>query len=61
MYPGADGEFTLYDDGISQAYLRGKGTWTRFTWSDRARRLTMAPHAPPCAASKASAASFESS
>ena len=30
VYRGADGEFTLYDDdGISQDYLRGTGTWTR--------------------------------
>ena len=30
IYRGADGDFTLYeDDGISQDYLRGKGTWTR--------------------------------
>ena len=44
VYRGADGQFTLYeDDGISQAYLQGTGTWTRLTWNDRARRLTIAP------------------
>ena len=48
VYRGADGSFTLYtDDGISQAYLKGKGSWIRLTWNDRARRLTMEPGAPP--------------
>ena len=47
VYRGADGQFTLYDDdGISQEYLRGTFTSTRLTWSDRARRLTIAPRAP---------------
>jgi alpha-glucosidase/alpha-D-xyloside xylohydrolase len=59
VYPGADGEFTLYeDDGISQAYLQGKGTWTRLTWNDRSRRLTIAPQVPPGTASKASLREF---
>jgi alpha-glucosidase (family GH31 glycosyl hydrolase) len=44
---GADGQSTLYDDdGISQDYLTGKGSWIRMTWSDRARRLTIEPGAP---------------
>ncbi len=44
VYRGADGQFTLHeDDGISQEYLQGKFTSTRLTWSDRARRLTIAP------------------
>jgi alpha-glucosidase/alpha-D-xyloside xylohydrolase len=47
IYPGADGEFTLYDDdGISQQYLRGHATWIRLTWDDRARTLTLQPGAP---------------
>ena len=30
VYRGADGQFTLYDDdGISQEYLKGRGSWTR--------------------------------
>ena len=44
IYPGADGDFTLYDDdGISQAYLTGAATHTRLQWNDRARVLTIAP------------------
>ena len=47
IYPGADGDFTLYDDdGISQDYLRGRGTWIRITWDDRSRTLTLQPGAP---------------
>ena len=50
VYRGADGEFTLYeDDGISQAYLKGEGSWTRLRWEDGARRLTIEP-APPAGA-----------
>ena len=44
IYPGADGDFTLYDDdGVSQAYLSGAATYTRFRWNDRARVLTIGP------------------
>ncbi len=47
VYRGANGEYTLYaDDGISQEYLRGRATWTRMTWDDRTRRLTIEPGAP---------------
>ena len=36
VYRGADGQYTLYeDDGISQEYLKGRGSWTRMTWNDR--------------------------
>ena len=36
VYRGADGQFTLYeDDGISQDYLKAKGSWTRIVWNDR--------------------------
>ena len=48
MYRGADGQFTLYDDdGISQEYLRGAGSWIRMSWNDRAGQLTLEPGAPP--------------
>lgn len=47
VYRGADGDFTLYDDdGATQAYLSGTGTWTRLTWQDAARRLVLEPGAP---------------
>jgi alpha-glucosidase/alpha-D-xyloside xylohydrolase len=47
IYTGASGEFTLYaDDGISQDYLAGTGTWIRMTWNDRTRRLVLEPGAP---------------
>ena len=44
IYPGADGDFTLYDDdGISQQYLRGRATYVRITWDDQTRTLTLRP------------------
>jgi alpha-glucosidase/alpha-D-xyloside xylohydrolase len=44
IYPGADGDFTLYeDDGISQDYLRGKATLIHLTWNDHTRTLTLRP------------------
>ena len=47
IYRGADGIYTLYDDdGISQDYLKGKGTWTRMIWDDKRRKLTIEPGAP---------------
>jgi alpha-glucosidase (family GH31 glycosyl hydrolase) len=47
IYGGADGEYTLYeDDGMSQDYLKARGTWTRITWNDRTKRLTIEPGAP---------------
>ena len=47
VYTGADGHFTLYeDDGISQDYLAGRGTWIRMAWNDRTRRLSLEPGAP---------------
>ena len=47
VYTGADGHFTLYaDDGISQDYLAGRGTWIRLTWNDRRRQLSLEPGAP---------------
>jgi alpha-glucosidase/alpha-D-xyloside xylohydrolase len=48
VYAGADGRFTLYaDDGISQEYLQGRGSWTRLSWNERARRLTIEPGGAP--------------
>jgi alpha-glucosidase/alpha-D-xyloside xylohydrolase len=45
VYPGADGEFTLYDDdGQSLGYrdaTDSKTTWIRFRWDDGKRRLTV--------------------
>lgn len=47
IYTGADGDFTLYeDDGNSQEYLKGKGSWTRITWNDKNKQLTLAPNPP---------------
>jgi hypothetical protein len=33
------------DDGISQAYLRGIGSWTRMIWNDATSQLTIEPGA----------------
>jgi len=47
LYPGADGNFTLYeDDGISQDYLKGIATWIHITWTDKTHTLTLSPGAP---------------
>jgi len=47
VFRGADGEFVLYeDDGISLGYLEDQGTWTRMTWNDDQRLLTLEPGAP---------------
>ena len=59
VYTGADGEYTLYDDdGISQEYLDQRGTWTRMTWNERTRRLTIAPGAPEGATNLATQRTF---
>ncbi len=48
IYAGADGRFTLYeDDGSSLDYLQGRATWTRVTWDDAGRSLTIEPGTPP--------------
>jgi len=42
IYPGVDGEFTLYeDDGVSFDFLKGEEMWLRFAWKDRHRRLAL--------------------
>jgi alpha-glucosidase/alpha-D-xyloside xylohydrolase len=47
IYPGADGDFTLYnDDGISLDYLQGKATWIRISWNDATHTLTLRSGAP---------------
>ncbi len=47
IFPGANGEFTLYDDdGESPRYLNGSDTntvWIHFRWNDATRRLTIEP------------------
>ena len=41
VYPGADGEFTIYsDDGNTYAYEKGDFKTTRLHWDDAAQRLT---------------------
>lgn len=41
VFPGADADFTLFDDdGTSYAYENGGGTVTKLHWSDASRRLT---------------------
>ncbi len=48
VYTGANGAYTLYeDDGISQEYLNGRGSWIRLTWNDSVKRLTLEPGPPP--------------
>jgi alpha-glucosidase/alpha-D-xyloside xylohydrolase len=55
VFRGANGQFTLYeDDGLSQEYLKGRGSWSAMTWDDRARQLTIEP-APPRGATNAAA------
>lgn len=45
IYPGADCDFTLYqDDGVTYAYENGSSRITKLHWDDAARKLT---HAGP--------------
>ncbi len=47
VYSGTSGEFTMYeDDGHSQNYMQNKGTWTKLSWDDGAKKLTISA-APP--------------
>ncbi len=60
IYRGADGQFTLYDDdGITQAYLKNQGTWTKLSWNDGAKTLTIEPGAPKGVAGIASPRTFK--
>jgi alpha-D-xyloside xylohydrolase len=44
VYPGADAEFTLFnDDGTTYGYEQGKGTLMHLRWSDSTRKLSEAP------------------
>ena len=44
VYPGSDGEFTLYeDDGRTFDFRRGEWQGTRLTWNDKLRQLSLAP------------------
>jgi alpha-glucosidase (family GH31 glycosyl hydrolase) len=59
VYSGANGEFTMYeDDGISQNYLQNKATWTKLSWNDGAKKLTISA-APPTGVTNASTTSRE--
>jgi alpha-D-xyloside xylohydrolase len=41
VYPGSNGEFTLYsDDGKTYAYEQGKNAITRLDWDDATGKLT---------------------
>jgi alpha-D-xyloside xylohydrolase len=41
VYPGADGDFTLFsDDGTTYAYEKGAGSVTRLHWDEAGRKLT---------------------
>ena len=56
---GANGEFTMYeDDGNSQDYMQNKGTWTKLSWDDGAKKLTISA-APPAGVTNESAAPRE--
>jgi alpha-glucosidase (family GH31 glycosyl hydrolase) len=42
VYTGANGQFRWYeDDGASQEYLTGKFAWSRLSWDDASKRLTI--------------------
>ena len=42
VYPGADADFTLYqDDGLTYAYERGEWSAIRLSWNDAGRILTI--------------------
>lgn len=56
IYSGVDGQYTLYeDDGISQDYVKGKGTWTSITWNDKERKLSIQPGGAPKGATNVAA------
>jgi alpha-glucosidase (family GH31 glycosyl hydrolase) len=41
VYPGADGNFTLFsDDGKTYAYEKGAGAVTHLHWNDATQQLT---------------------
>jgi hypothetical protein len=57
VYSGSSGEYTMYeDDGNSQNYMQNKGTWTKLSWDDGAKKLTISA-APPAGVTNESTAS----
>jgi alpha-D-xyloside xylohydrolase len=59
VYSGSGGEFTMYeDDDNSQNYMQNKGTWTKLSWDDGAKKLTISA-APPAGVTNESTASRE--
>ena len=53
VYPGADGDFTLYsDDGTSYAYEQGRYSVSKMHWSDATGKLTHTGAAVPFAVSE---------
>jgi alpha-glucosidase/alpha-D-xyloside xylohydrolase len=59
VYSGANGEFTMYeDDGNSQNYMLNNGMWTKLSWDDGAKKLTISA-APPAGVTNESTASRE--
>ncbi len=60
VYVGANGNYTLYeDDGITQDYKKGIGTWTLLKWDDKGKRLTIEPGAPKGSTNVAGARKFK--
>ena len=43
IYRGANGKYTLYDDGISLDYLQGDSVQTLIKWDDVAKKLSLEP------------------
>ena len=59
VFSGANGDFMMYeDDGNSQNYIQNKGTWTKITWDDAAKKLTISA-APPAGVINQSSATRE--
>lgn len=59
VYSGADGQFAMYeDDGISLDYLKGEAIWTKMTWDDSAKSLTIEPDAPKGATNQPTSRNF---
>jgi hypothetical protein len=43
------------DDGNSQNYMQNKGTWTKLSWDDGAKKLTISAAPPPGVTNESSA------
>lgn len=60
IFTGKNGNYTLYDDdGISQEYMDGKGSWISFAWDDQLKQLTLKPGAPKGFANKVVSRKFK--